>query len=186
MKLQNLNDVRFLTNENEKEFVEYMKSQYFHDKCLRKDWFDINLPYSLIHRYKNYLGWTLLYENNQIVAFAGIQEFKYLNNSVRVCTRMYYDPKIRHDYRYSTKDSVITPVTPFLINQFNFLKDKNYNKAILTIERHRHPNFVKMMAKNFNIKTNGVTNFLAMKSRIQTHDYQDEGDYQWYMEHNFK
>ena len=186
MNLKNFDKVKFLDKTNEEEFVEYMKAQYFDNKSLQKEWFDSNLKYSLIHRYKNYLGWTLLYNNNQILAFAGMQDFKYLDNTVRVCTRMYYDPSIRYNYRYSTKNTVITPVTPFLIHQFNFLKNKNYKKAILTIESHRHPKFITMMAKNFNKKTNNITSFIAKKDKIQTHDYQQERHYQWYMEHKFK
>lgn len=186
MEITEFSDVRFLTPTNEQEFIDYMVSQYYNDRCLQKDWFDDKLKHSLIHRYKDYLGWTLLYHNDQIIAFAGMQEFKYITNSVRVCTRMYYDPKIRYQYNYVTKDTVITPVTPFLIKQFEFLRSTNYKKAILTIEPHRHPKFIKMMAENFNKKTNGITNFIPKTERIQTHSYQNESEYQWYMEHEFK
>jgi len=179
-------DVRLLTKSNEKQFEEYMYNQLKDPNCLRKDWFCINSSHSLIYRYKNYLGWTLLYENNQIVAFAGMQHFKYLPNAVRVCTRLYYDSSIRHEFNHASKYKVITPVTPLLMFQFDYLKHKKYDVAVATLEPHRSKKIMQFMAKNLNDKTQGLTNFVPQEKRIQTFDGAKEEDYQWYMEHRFK
>lgn len=170
-------DVRLVDESNEKEFVDYMSSQNYR-------WFNRGKKHSLQHKYKNYIGWTLLYDNNKIVAFAGMQHFKYLDNTVRVCTRLYYDPSIRYQYTYSTKNNIITPVTPLMLFQLKYLQDSEYDTAVATLENHRGKKFMEYMARNLNKKIG--TNFLPHEKPIQTFEGQNEKDYQWYMTHRLK
>lgn len=180
-------DVKLLSIDDYNEFKEYLNLQYTHSGCLRKDWFDPNKTYSLQNRLQNYLGWTVLCNDKKILAFAGMQHFEYMPNTVRVCTRLYYDPSIRHQYNFSNKDKITTPITPFLTFQINYLKSLNiYDNAIMTMESHRHKNIVKMIANNLNSKTGGLTNFIFQEDKIQTHKNQLVKNFQWYMKHNLR
>ena len=177
--------VKPLSNENTEEFLNYMDSQFLNNSCLRPDWFDRDLPWALQHRYKNYLHWSIVYSKNKIVAFAALQHYKYRCNTVRVCSRLYFDPSERYTYSKDNYKSVITPFTPIIIDQFNILKDKNYTYAIATIESSRSITILKKIAEGINSKTNGLTNFVVKNDRIQTYNGQPSTEFQYYMEHKF-
>lgn len=176
--------VKSLNEDNNLEFLEYMDQQFRDPKCLRSDWFDRSLDWCLQNRYKNYLYWSIVYFNKKIVAFSAIQDYEFKENTARVCSRMYYDPSIRFSYNKKTYKDVITPVTPMMIDQFNYLKDKDYKYAIATIESHRSKATLNIIANNINHKT-GLTNFKVMPEKIQTFKGQLKKDFQHYMEHKF-
>jgi hypothetical protein len=176
--------VRPLTVENRNDFLNYMDEQFKNSKCLRNDWFDRSLKWCLQNRYENYLYWSIVYKDNQIVAFSAVQEYPFRENTVRVCSRMYYDPSIRYDYNKSNYKNVITPVTPMMTDQFLFLKNKNYKYAIATVESTRSLKTLNIVANNVNSKTK-LTNFKVMNDKIQTYAGQPESEFQFYMEHQF-
>lgn len=76
------------------------RTQQFEDKLYglskasldkNSDWFD-----RLLTNYMEYDDWSLLVEDNKIVAFAAIQSHNFPENHCRLLTRTYYDPDIRH------------------------------------------------------------------------------------------
>jgi hypothetical protein len=177
--------VKSLTDQNVDDFLSYMDTQFKNPKCLRNDWFDRSLKWCLQNRYQNYLYWSIVYKSNNIVGFSAIQEYPFKENTVRVCSRMYYDPSIRFEYNYKNYKNIITPVTPMMTDQFLFLKDKNYKFAIATLESKRSLKTLSIVANNVNSKTNNLTNFKVMKNKIQTYVGQPESEFQFYMEHQF-
>lgn len=176
--------VKSLTKTNNLEFLEYMDQQFKDPRCLRNDWFDRSFDWCLQNRYTRYLYWSIVYIDNKIVAFSAIQDYEFKKNTARVCSRMYYDPSIRFSYNKKTYKDIITPVTPMIIDQFNYLKDKDYKYAIATIESHRSVDTLNIIANNINYKT-GLTNFKVMPTKIQTYKGQAAEDFQHYMEHKF-
>jgi hypothetical protein len=181
-------DYNFLTKpldeHNTEDFLQYMDQQFKDPRCLRSDWFDRSLKWCLQNRYKSYIYWSLVYLDDKIVAFSAIQEYPFRKNTVRVCSRMYYDPSIRFEYNKKTYKDIITPVTPMMIDQFKFLDDKRYEYAIATVEPHRNLNTLNIIANNVNSKTK-LTNFKVMPDKIQTYHGQPESEFQRYMEHKF-
>ena len=77
-------------NECESEFVDYLHHQ--RDTCTdrNKTWF----PH-LIDTYKDYLYWTILYDENEIMGFAAIQEHGFPDTTARICTRTFIDQQSR-------------------------------------------------------------------------------------------
>ena len=76
------------------------RTQQFEDKLYdlsetsldkNSDWFK-----PLLKEYTNYDEWSLLIDDNNIVAFATIQSHNFPEDHRRLLTRTYYDPHIRN------------------------------------------------------------------------------------------
>lgn len=180
-----VDEVLLVSPETESIFCDYLLAQYKNEYCGRPDWFDPSLKWSLINRYKECYGWSIALSNKKIIAFGGMQVHLFSEKTIRLCTRLYYDPCIRNQYKRHNRSQLITPVTPILNHQVMLIKDKGFSRAILTLEHFRGKKTVSDMARILNKKSQGLVSFMPKGERIQTYRSQPISEYQYYLEHRF-
>ena len=162
-------------NGNEDIFLDYLNILESKYDGKHLDW----VPY-LKRDYLKYIYWTLCFDDEKnLVAFSCIQDHFFEPGTARILTRTWFDSNNRFNHGALWKH---TPVAPMAKNQIEWLQDQNYKKAIFTLEPHRDYSVIKFLSHKINTRT-GVTNFVPQTTKIKTHPWQEEKDYQWYAEH---
>jgi len=139
--------------EYEKNFFNYCKQ--FYNGNRKKDWFDPNLPYSIVNRYKQYPHWTFLVNNDKnLVAFSSIQTHFFPENCVRVLTRTFYHPTYRRKtLDYETKRT--TPAMLMLEDQLKWISDNLVvDHLFFSVEYLRRKSSLMKLAQKLNNKYN--------------------------------
>lgn len=119
LTLEQFGEQRFLDE------LAYFKSLNFPADARNRDWFD-RLP----EIYKTrFVEWFFLVEEDNLVAFATIQEF--YPGCYRLLTRTYYNPKFRRSHlHYDYNDK--TPAIYLIEAQLKYLK--NYDTAFISMQ----------------------------------------------------
>lgn len=167
---------------NEDKFIEYLDHLIETYDRRSNHWF---VP--LRKTFDRYLYWTLVFQNNNIIAFSCIQNHFFEEGTVRVMTRSWYDLNLRSDSLSSNKDNYRTPFVFMARNQMNWLRENksDLTRAIFTFEPDRGQNLLKKISNKINVST-GWTNFIPMPDKMKTWPQATEADYQIYAEHRFK
>jgi len=137
--------------------------------------------------FNKYLRWSLVFQNDKIIAFSCIQDHFFEEGTVRVACRMWYDLNLRSQSLSSRKDNYETPFVSIITSQMNWLRENksDLTRAIFTFEPDRNHNLLKKVSNKINIST-GWTNFVPMPDKMKTWPQATEADYQIYAEHRFK
>jgi hypothetical protein len=119
LSLQQFGEQRFLA-----ELSRFKKLSYAGD-VRNKDWFD-RIP----EIYKTrFVEWFFLVDNNNLIAFATIQEF--YPGCFRLLTRTYYNPEYRRSHlHYDFNDK--TPAIYLIEAQLDYLK--NYDTVFISMQ----------------------------------------------------
>jgi len=135
-----------------------------------KDWFP-----SLIKNIDLYLYWTVVFQEEEIVAFSAIQDHNFEEGVVRILSRTFFAPKIRLQPGYNFWSH--TPVAPMAKRQLKWLSaQEQYKKILVTMEpRHRRDYFAKIIKK---INTRAGACFEMLADPIQTYPNQPASLYQ--------
>ena len=132
------------------------RTQQFEDKLYdlsetsldkNSDWFK-----PLLKEYTNYDEWSLLVDDNNIIAFATIQSHNFPENHRRLLTRTYYDPHIRNQYMGYPPH--VTPAMIIVEHQLSITEGK---KRFISMEWPWKKFLLRNVANKIN-KLNG-TNF---------------------------
>jgi hypothetical protein len=144
MKLQTLENY-------ESQFLEYCK-QFYASNDRNKDWFNPDLPYSVVNRYKMYPLWTFLTEDDDsLIAMSCVQTHFFPENCARLLTRTYYHPDYRRKhFVYEREDE--TPATRMIDPQLEWAKQNNITNLFFSVEFIRRRSSLEQLAKKLNNK----------------------------------
>lgn len=144
MKLQTLENY-------ESQFLEYCK-QFYASNDRNKDWFNPDLPYSVVNRYKMYPLWTFLTEDDDsLIAMSCVQTHFFPKNCARLLTRTYYHPDYRRrHFVYEKEDE--TPATRMIDPQLEWAKQNNIKNLFFSVEFIRRRSSLEQLAKKLNNK----------------------------------
>jgi hypothetical protein len=133
---------------NENEFVQflYRLSKDYNDK--NRDWFNPNLPWSLINRYKDYEKWYITKFKNEIIAFSGVIK---IQGYYRLVSRM---------YNCLRKKGLIDPVkkdeiSPAMLMLEKQLEDYPTNKLFISMEYLNRRKLLEELATKINLLYGG-------------------------------
>ncbi len=144
--------MKLLTLENyEPEFLEYCK-QFYESDDRNRDWFNPDLTYSIVNKYKEYPLWTFLVEDdNEMIAMSCIQTHYFPEGTARLLTRTYYNPNYRRRHMVYEKESD-TPATLMIEPQLEWAKQNNYKNLFFSVEFLRRRATLVLLAKKLNNK----------------------------------
>jgi len=137
----------------EDRFLNYC-SEFYTAREKKWDWFDPNLPYSVVNRYKRYPHWSFLVDNNEdLIAFSCVQTHFFPSNCARVLTRTYYHPSHRRGHlAYETNTK--TPAMYMLEDQMKYVKNLNIDHLFFSVEYLRRKSSITNLAKKLHGKYN--------------------------------
>lgn len=144
--------MKILTLENyEQQFLEYCK-QFYASNDRNRDWFNPDLPYSVVNRYKNYPLWTFLVEDDEsLIAMSCVQTHFFPDNCARLLTRTYYRPEYRRKHFVYERQSE-TPATIMIDQQLQWAKQNNIKHLFFSVEFLRRRATLLQLAKKLNNK----------------------------------
>ena len=119
-----------------KEFISQIK-KFNKLNDTNSNWFD-NSKSSVINTIDDYLYWTIMTENDKVIAFAAIDHKRFKKyNCIRLMTRTFYHPDIRRihiRYEYENKKA---PVMLMLQEQMKYVSERE-EALIITMEKLTH------------------------------------------------
>lgn len=133
----------------EQEFLDLCK-RFYHSNDRNKSWFDPNLNWSIVNRYKKYPFWTFLLDDTEnFVAMSCVQTHFFPLNCARLLTRTYYNPDYRRKH-LSYETNIKTPAMYMLDEQIKWAQSKNIENMFLSVEYLRRKKSIEKFIKKIN------------------------------------
>ena len=166
--------MKILTLENyEPQFLEYCK-QFYASNDRNRDWFNPDLPYSVVNRYKQYPLWTFLVEDDEsLIAMSCVQTHFFPQGCARLLTRTYYCPQYRRRHFVYEREAE-TPATRMIGTQLDWAKENKIDNLFFSVEFQRRRATIEQLAKKLNNKYNKVSEWKVLDGLYQTYPSDDD------------
>ena len=139
--------MKIVTLENyEPQFLEYCK-QFYASNDRNRDWFNPDLPHSIVNRYKQYPLWTFLVEDDEsLIAMSCVQTHFFPEGCARLLTRTYYCPQYRRRHFVYEREAE-TPATRMIGPQLDWAKENKIDNLFFSVEFLRRRATIEQLAK---------------------------------------
>ena len=165
--------MKILTLDNyEPQFLDYCK-QFYESNDRNRDWFNPDLDYSVVNRYKKYPYWTFLVEDDEsLIAMSCIQTHFFPQGCARLFTRTYYCPQYRRRHFVYERESE-TPATRMIGPQLDWAKENKIENLFFSVEFLRRRATIVQLAKKLNNKY-GYNTWKVLDGLYQTYPNDDD------------
>lgn len=168
--------MKILNLENyEEEFLNICK-KFYNSNDRNREWFNPDLPWSVVNRYKQYPYWTfLLDEDNKFIAMSCIQTHFFPNNCARLLTRTFYNPEVRRSH-FAYEINEKTPAMYMFKDQLAWAYSQRIENLFLSVEYLRRKKSIDKFVSKINDTYN--CSWSVLDDLYQTYP-KDDDPYSW-------